>query len=101
MKNAEKCSKVDLVKQDVLRYTRPPALKNTRERHNRKILFSVSVEEHASHLLVSKFIAGLMTDNSKPKSAIVMLVERVDSHLLCTYRWMDREGGRGGREAGR
>ena len=33
----------------------------------------VSVEEYASHLLVSKVTAGLMTDNN-PKSAIVMLV---------------------------
>ena len=53
---------------------RPPALENTRERHNRKILFAVSVEEYASHLLVSKVTAGLMTDNNNPKLAMVMLV---------------------------
>ena len=74
VKSAEKCAKVDLAKEDTLRYTRPPALKNTRGRHNRKILFAVSVEEYASHLLDSKVTAGLMTDNNKPKSAIVMLV---------------------------
>ena len=53
---------------------RPPALENTREKHNRKILFAVFVEEYASHLLVSKVTAGLMTDNNNPKSAMVMLV---------------------------
>ena len=70
----QKCAKVDLAHQDTLRYTRPPALKNTRERHNRKILFAVSVEEYASHLLVSKVSVGLMTDDNNPKSAMVMLV---------------------------
>ena len=34
----------------------------------------VSVEEYASHLLVSKVTAGLMTDDNNPKSAMVMLV---------------------------
>ena len=67
--------KINLAEQDTLRYTRPPALKNTRERHlNLKNLFAVSVEEYASHLLVSKVTAGLMTDNNQPKSAMVMLV---------------------------
>ena len=74
MKSAEKCAKVDLAQQNNLRYTRSPALENTRERHNRKILFAVSVEENASHLLVSKVTASLMTDNNNPKSAMVMLV---------------------------
>ena len=74
MKSAEKCAKVDLAQQNNLRYTRSPALENTRQRHNRKILFAVSVEEYASHLLVSKVTAGLMTDNNNPKSAMVMLV---------------------------
>ena len=74
VKSAEKCAKVDLAWQDTLRYTRPPALENTREKHNRKILFAVFVEEYASHLLVSKVTAGLMTDDNNPKSAMVMLV---------------------------
>ena len=51
-----------------------PGSGNTRERHNRKILFAVSVEEYVSHLLVSKVTAGLMTDSNNPKSAMVMLV---------------------------
>ena len=51
-----------------LRYTRHPALKNTRKRHNRKILLVVSVEEYASTLLVSKVTAGLVTDNKQSKS---------------------------------
>ena len=37
-------------------------------------IFAVSVEEYASHLLVSKVSAGLMTDNNNPKSEMVMLV---------------------------
>ena len=74
VKSVEKCAKVDLALQDTLRYTRPPALENTRERHNQKILFAVSAEEYASHLLVSKVTAGLMTDNNNPKSAMVMLI---------------------------
>ena len=66
MKSAEKCAKVDLVQ---------PDLKNTRKRHKRrKILSTVSVENYASHLLVSKVIAGLMTDNNNTKKAMVMLV---------------------------
>ena len=51
-----------------------PALENTREGHNRKILFALSVEEYANHLLVSKVTVGLMTNNKNPKSLMVMLV---------------------------
>ena len=57
-----------------LKIHQAPALKNTREKHNRKILFAVFVEEYASHLLVSKVTAGLMTDDNNPKSAMVILV---------------------------
>ena len=38
------------------------------------LLFAVFVEEYASHLLVSKITAGLMTNDNNPKSAMVMLV---------------------------
>ena len=43
------------------------------------------VEEYASHSLVSKVTAGLMTDDNNPKSAMVMLIQRVDSHHVCMW----------------
>ena len=51
-----------------------PGSEEHKGKAQRKILFAVFVEEYASHLLVSEVIAGLMTDNNKPKSAMVMLV---------------------------
>ena len=51
----------------------------------------MSVEEYASHLMVLKVTAGLMTDNNKPKSGMVMLIKRVDSHYVqcvCFYVYM-------------
>ena len=71
----EECGKVCKSRSDLARHLKiHQALENTRERHNQKILFAVSVGEYASHLLVSKVTAGLMTDNNNPKSAMVMLV---------------------------
>ena len=69
----EECGKVCKSRSGLARHL-PPALENTREKHNRKILFAVFVEEYASHLLVSKVTAGLMTDDNNPKSAMAMLV---------------------------
>ena len=90
-------------------YTRPRALRNIRERHNRKILFAVSVEEYASHLLVSKVTAGLMTDNNKPKSAnghasltsrqppCICIISSIEKRLILNQmRWVVRMGDESG-----